>query len=112
MKIAAAEQRAPQQILSRAARSRNQLINGSFITPNKLKSLIHHTAKKINVFSRRVELGLECNFNRRHNIFPEQDIARSRLGPIHFVSRWMGGPVEELPFNNPGWRRAFKMWFH
>src|SRR6267142_2050000 len=67
VKIAAAKQRAPEEITARAPRRRNHFVDNRFVAPDKSVAVTHHPAEEIHVLARSVKLRAE------RGIHPAQD---------------------------------------
>ena len=112
VKIAAAKQRAPQEIASRASRRRNYFVDNRFVAPDKRMAFAHHPAKEIHIFARGVKFRAERGIHPVQDAALEEHVAGASLIPIHFVSGLMGGSIEEFALFHPRWRLAFKTRHH
>ena len=112
VKIAAAKQRAPEEIAASAPRRRNYFVDNRFVAPDKGVALAHHPAKEIHIFARSVKLRAERGIHPTQDAALKEHVASASLIPIHFVSGLVGGAVEEFALLHPGWRLMFKTRHH
>src|SRR5690242_18087398 len=100
-KVTATQQGTLQEILARASGGRNQFICNCIIAPNESAALVHHSTEKINVLSRRIEMGSKGWLIRVQNAPREHHISRTCLRPTHLVTSAVRRTVKEPSIFHP-----------
>jgi hypothetical protein len=109
VKIAAAQERAPQQVAAVATRRWNKFVSHGLVAPEERASLSYHAPEKVHVFPGGVELASERSFAGIQDATPEEHVARASFLPVHAITCFVGWPVEEFSFRHPCGRFGFKV---